>query len=554
MTLRDYANVVRRRKWFVIVPAAVITVVAVLYSLTQDDRYRASADVLVQEVASSTSVNDVSGTASNRLINNELERAQGSAMQDVVEEVIGTEPDLDVKLARDKDVDVLIFTATSADAAFAAQAANTYANAYAESRRNAVVAELAARLSIVQGQLDAVDAEIEATLEVATTSLSDQRDELQVSLDALRASITHATASFIDDLTRRLAILQGQLNAIDSEIASTRKSATSLLSAQREKLQLQVDSLETSITLADTSGTSVIDAAQVPEAPFSPRPARTGILALVVGIMVGLGVAFLVDYLDNSLRDEEGLAKASGLPVLAVIPKLEGWETGDHPHVITIESPLAPSTEAYRGLRTSMQFLGLDRKLKIVQVTSPKPGDGKTTTAVNLAVAHANAGQKVVLVDCDLRKPRVHGFFDLPNERGVTTALVEQTAEILMQSIVEAPNLRIITSGPIPPDPSELLGGVRATRFFRVLSEQFDLVILDTPPALVVSDPLVVSKHVDGVLLVASAQSTDTRQVKRASEMLAQVEAPALGTVLNAFDTDKNKSYEYRYAYGVYES
>lgn len=496
MTLRDYAMVIGKRKWFVIMPAVIITVIAVVFALLRDDQYRASTDVLVQQTASSTTTNDLGSTASTRMINNELERARGSAMQNLVEEVIGIEPQLTVKLGQAKDIDVLVFSATSADAAFAAQAADTYANTYVNSRREAVIA----------------------------------------------------------DLTTRSAIVQDRLNAISAELDLTASQPPNTLLTQQNQYQFELESLRVSISLATTSGTAVIDAAEVPEAPFSPKPIRTGILALLVGIFIGVIAAFLVEYLDNSLSDEEGLSKASGLPVLAVIPKLDGWSEGDHPRVITLESPLAPSTEAYRRLRTSLQFLGIDRSLDILQVTSPKPGDGKTTTAVNLAVAHANAGQKVVLVDCDLRKPKVHTFFDLPNDRGVTTALLDRTTEVSMHLIADVPNLRIITAGAIPPNPSELLGGTRAASFFQALSENFDLVVLDSPPVLVVSDPLVVSKHADGVVLVASAQATDTRQVHQAIALLAQVEAPMLGAVLNAFDTDKNTSYEYRYAYGIYES
>jgi polysaccharide biosynthesis transport protein len=272
----------------------------------------------------------------------------------------------------------------------------------------------------------------------------------------------------------------------------------------------------------------------------------------VVGLLIGLGAAFLVDYLDNSLRDEEDLAKSTRLPVLAVIPKLKDWKPTDV-HVITREQPSSPPAEAYRALRTAVQFLGVDREMKVMQVTSPRPGEGKTTTSTNLAVACARAGQRVVLVDCDLRRPRIHAFFGLPNDKGFTTAMVGATFDEVAQKVDGEPNLSIISSGPIPPDPSELLSTRTASTFIRKLSQEVDLVVIDSPPVLVVADPLVVSRMVDGVILVVSADKTDRRQAADAADQLAQIEAPVVGTVLNAYDLDSGSVYDYRYSYGRYD-
>lgn len=323
------------------------------------------------------------------------------------------------------------------------------------------------------------------------------------------------------------------------------------LVTQRGQYQEELQGLLTSISLAQQSGGTVIDAAQVPGGPFEPTPLRSGVLALVVGLLIGLGAAFLVDYLDRSVRDEEDLAGATRLPILAVIPKLKGWKTSDT-HVVTREDPSSPPAEAYRALRTSIQFLRLDRTLDLVQVTSPKPGDGKTTTSTNLAVACARAGQQVILVDCDLRRPRVHHFFGLTNEVGFTSVLMGAAIESAIQKVDGEPNLSVMPSGPVPPDPSELLSSERAKALIAALKNHFDLVVLDSPPVLVVADPLVLSGVADGVVLVASAGKTDRDEATRAAELLGQVNAPMLGTVLNAFEPKNAGSYEYRYAYGSY--
>jgi len=496
LTLRDYAVIVRRRKWWIIVPVVLITAAAVAFSFTQNDRYRASADVLVQDPASATTVDKLGTVVSSRLINNELQRAKGSALQDLARESIGEEPELSVKLAAANDVDVLVFSATSRSAAGAADAANSYAQTYVEVRRKALVDELAARSVVLQSRLD--------------------------------------------DVTQELGTASG--------------STATVLLAQQDQYQRELETLTASTSFANSSGASVIDAAQAPTVPYSPNPKRDGALALVIGILVGLGLAFLVDYRDTSLHDEEGLADASGLSVLAVIPQLKKWGKKDHPHLISLEAPFSASGEAYRGLRTSLQFLGIEHNLKVLEVTSPKPGDGKTTIAANLAVVHAIAGQKVVLVDWDLRKPRIHEFFDLSNDVGFTTVVSQASLDDVLQVVPDVANLRVVTSGPIPPDPSEILGKEVTAKFIAWLGGQFDLIIIDTPPVLAVPDPLIVSGLADGVLLVASAHSTDLRQVTKASEQLSQVDAPILGAVLNALDIEKESDYQYRYSYGDYKA
>jgi polysaccharide biosynthesis transport protein len=494
MTLRDYGSVIKRRKWLVVFPAVLATVVALLMSLAQDNLYAAESDVLVREPPSATAVGAPERPMQARVLQNELRRAQGSEMQRLVREVVGAEPVISVRLAASEDTDVFIFRGESADPELAAEAANVYAQVYIDERRGALTQDLLARAEVVQERLDRIAVDLEGASE-------DERVDLR---------------------------------------------------SQASQYEFELEALLTSVSLAEQSGATVIDAAQPPGAPFEPNPQRTALLALVVGLLIGLGAAFLVDYLDNSLRDEDDLVKATRLPVLAVIPKSKDWKPSDV-HVITREEPSSPAAEAYRALRTAVQFLEVDREMRVIQVTSPRPGEGKTTTSTNLAIACARAGQRVVLLDCDLRRPRIHAFFGLPNDKGFTTAMVGATFDEVAQKVDGEPNLSIISSGPIPPDPSELLSGRTASAFIRMLREEADLVVIDSPPVLVVADPLVLSRMVDGVILVASAERTDRRQVADAADQLAQIEAPVVGTVLNAYDLDSGSVYDYRYSYGRYE-
>ena len=350
----------------------------------------------------------------------------------------------------------------------------------------------------------------------------------------IEAQITN----LVDEYGARAAVIEDQLAAIE---------AGDVDAGRRSEYQRELENLAVSTQLARTSGAQLIDAARPPGSPYEPNMMRVVTLAFMVGLLIGLGAAFLVDHLDTSLKNENDLIRASGYPNLAIVPELKSWKPGTA-HVVTREDPHSPSAEAYRNLRTGVRFMSLDRPLKLVLLTSPRPGDGKTTTATNLAVAAARAGQRVLLVDCDLRKPQIHTFFGLDNDCGFTTVLLgEASMPKVAQRIPGESNLLVVTSGPLPPDPSELLAGDSARRVLGSIGDDVDLVVLDSPPVLAVSDPLVLASIVDGVILVASASSTDTRQVTRAVDRLLAVDAPMLGTVLNQFDPKDGDSYVYGY-------
>ena len=262
-----------------------------------------------------------------------------------------------------------------------------------------------------------------------------------------------------------------------------------------------------------------------------------------------LGAAFLVDYLDNSLRDEDDLAKATRLPVLAVIPKLKDWKPTDV-HVITREQPTSPPAEAYRSLRTAVQFLGIDRRMKIIQVTSPRQGEGKTTTSTNLAVTCARAGQRVVLVDCDLRRPSLHRIFSQNDVPGLSDLLVD--ADHTAQSVrhLTALNLDFIPDGTEPPNPTQLLNSDKMRVFLASAHERYDYVVLDVPPLLPVADALILASQVDlNVLVIESCRIPEKLALRALKSLHSHGAAPA-GAVLN----DKTgKGARYYGAYSYYE-
>jgi capsular exopolysaccharide synthesis family protein len=217
--------------------------------------------------------------------------------------------------------------------------------------------------------------------------------------------------------------------------------------------------------------------------------------------------------------------------------------------LITQQDPMAAASEAFRVLRTNLQFLGLDKPIRSILVTSGTPGEGKSTIAANLAVAFAQTGASVCLIDGDLRRPMVAKLFGLDNWTGLTSALIGQAGLDTALRPTAVPGLSVMTSGPIPPNPAELLGSGRMAKLIQELSERFEMVLVDTPPVLAVTDAAVLAPKVDGVLMVARAGQVARQQVARAKEALEAVKANVLGVVLDGVEPQGREGYYYYYYY-----
>lgn len=219
---------------------------------------------------------------------------------------------------------------------------------------------------------------------------------------------------------------------------------------------------------------------------------------------------------------------------------------------ILLKNPKSPISEAYRTLRTNVQFSSVDKNLKVILVTSSGPSEGKTTTAVNLALSFAELNKKTIVIDCDLRKPTVHKRFNLSNQKGLTNLFVEDiTFEETVQRIND--NLYVLTSGILPPNPAEMLSSSTFKSFIENLRQSFDVIILDTPPVIAVTDAQVLSTISDGVILVVSSGQADKEAAKRAKELLESVRANIIGVVLNKVEINSRNKYGYYYYYGEAE-
>lgn len=219
--------------------------------------------------------------------------------------------------------------------------------------------------------------------------------------------------------------------------------------------------------------------------------------------------------------------------------------------IITNRDPKSSAAEAYRTLRTNIEFSNIDRSIKSIVITSSNPNEGKSTVAINLSVAMANANKKVLLIDSDLRKPTLHLFVGVSNDTGLTNVLVEDVDyKKLVKSISDLEHLDILISGPIPPNPSELLGSNKMKIFLEKVLEDYDMIFLDSPPVGLVTDAAILSTVVDGTILICAAGETEIDQAKVAKSLLEKVNANIIGVVLNKIPIKKGKYYKYNYYYG----
>jgi len=291
---------------------------------------------------------------------------------------------------------------------------------------------------------------------------------------------------------------------------------------------------------------TVVDSASAPST-VSPRPLRDLVLGLTAGLLIAGLAAVLREATDTSVKSLDVLRGLTGGPVLASVG------TQDKAQRQMLREHRSPNTEAYRSLRTNLQFLDVDHPVRVLTVTSSIPGEGKSLTACNLALALADAGKRVVLVDGDLRCPQVCAYMGCTSRAGLTSVLIG--ASLLEEALIEGRNrlLRIMPSGPIPPNPSELLGSARMAELLERLKQDADIVVIDSPPLLPVTDAAILSHLSDGAILVVRHGQTRREQLARATDQLRAVEARLLGSVLNRVPSRGPDADPYL-AYGYYNS
>jgi capsular exopolysaccharide synthesis family protein len=552
VSLGEYLGVLRRRKWSIVVLTLFATLGGLVYARQQTPLYQSTSRVLAtvpfsqaqaaalapnMETESSFVTSDSVTKCTSLIMNDTQFRTNPLAgpilsldslcSPDILNQtVLDRSLQLSVTVTIIQAANVMTISFEDAHPIRAQGGAQAFALAYTHIR--------------TQGGIDLVN-------QLAAGPLATQKT-LEDAIAKLNSSINKAIADQ----------QQAEADAIAAGLPPPNNTVEILnLESERNSKESQLQDINNELRTLDPSRINpaqVLLPAGLPQKAVSPNIPLLGGLGFLGGIALGVALAFLRERLDDSLRGRADLEQNLGAPVLAVIPKVPGWRNKHDARLVAREQPKSAVAEAYRTLRTSISFASAQRGLKVIMVCSPAAGEGKTTTAANLALVLADAGKRVVLVSSDLRKPRLHRFFGLQNDVGLSSVLAgeKQPWEAILDPGVE--NLRVLLSGPVPSRPAELLQSEQMGEVLTGLREVADFVIIDTAPILLVADALALAPLVDGVLFVADSERTSRSAVAHAREQLDQVGAAIIGSVLNNFDPAKARAYRYYGYYSPYRS
>lgn len=370
----------------------------------------------------------------------------------------------------------------------------------------------------------------------------DQRQFVTGQQSILRSQIENGQKN-LNDLNNRAAIETDPNKLLD---LNTRISA---LQSKVDTWQKNYADLSNLLNTGSNNFLTILASAQQPTTPVSPNIPQNVLFASIAGLVLAAGTILLLEYLDDRIKSADDAQRVLNLGTLGVISRIGGIHSPTD-HLITVKHPRSPVAEAYRVLRTNLRFSGIENPSGALLVTSAGPGEGKTTTAGNLAVAMAQAGKKVVLVDTDLRRPFVHNLFGLPNDVGLSNLFLDDTSTIdsIMQSTA-VDGLRVITSGQSPPNPAEVLDSKRMSEVIEALRTRADMVIFDSPPVLAVADASILGSRCSGAILVVDSGRSRTEAVRRGADTLRQTNVKLLGVVLNKLSSGHTLGYSHYYYY-----
>ncbi|MBC7229612.1 MAG: polysaccharide biosynthesis tyrosine autokinase [Actinobacteria bacterium] len=529
MELKDYINVIIARKWVIVGVTALVVFAALLFSLLQKPVYESRVMILADinragESASDSLISfafndpnlfiqtqaEIIGTMTMaRSVRDRLEYDYEEAAYDreegkevYIPERIPTAEELrdSVKVERAQNTNVFEIAVSNRDPLLARDAAQAYAEEY-----------------ILNRQLSAIK------------QISDARKEVWNRITELETQIADI-AQEAKQYTRE---------NIPPELEAEASQAVSLWATLYEKYM--------SLRIAEAlqqRGLEIIEPAEAGR-KVSPRTTRNGILALFLGLILGVGLAFLVDYLDDTLKTREDFERGYGASIIGEIASAT-FVGEEEREVVYFTQPESTAAEGYRNLRTNLQFLNLDGSTRLIMVTSASPEEGKTSVSANLGAALSEMGRRVLVVEADLRRPVLDRFLVEKEDKGLTSVIMG--AASLDETVVTTgnENFHVLMSGPKPPNPAELVSSQAMQELLLRLREEYDYVIVDAPPVLAVSDAIAMAPMMDGVLVVASHGIANRDGARHTMELLSKVETRVLGVVIN------NVEMTGRYGYGYY--
>ncbi|CAG0937090.1 partial Putative tyrosine-protein kinase YveL, partial [Thermoflexales bacterium] len=355
-----------------------------------------------------------------------------------------------------------------------------------------------------------------------------------------------------EDLRTNIAKAQSEILELDNIIAgATSARQIQEARARQDSLRTQVSDwrdtyvdIQNALLQGSTNFISIVEQPQ-PGTPVGTGTTTTVLIATAIGVMLAIGAAFLLEYLDDTVKSADDVRQITQLVTLGGVPNISGEKYPDK--LITLRQPRSPAAEAYRMVRTNVRFSAIDSPLRTLLITSPSPEEGKSLSAANLAVVLAQSGQRVILVDADLRRPMQHRIFELNAQVGLTTILPNpaiHVSDIWQDTPIE--NLKVIASGPLPPNPADMLGSKRMGQLIEELKTKAEIVIFDTPPVTAVADAGILAGRLEGALLIVRCNQTRRMPLQQSKETLSAAGANLLGVVLNQLPR-REKDYGYYY-------
>jgi capsular exopolysaccharide synthesis family protein len=587
MEPKQYLELLKRWAWLLILGLIVGVAGGYIFSLNQPAVYEASTKIMVIRAPQSNGA-DLTAVNDQQLVQTYIQllgtRSVIEAVSDQLKYPVSNEQ---IKVQQVNGTQIIQITVEDGQAQRAAEIANTLVQvlvehsdtlqsgrfATSESSIQAQITQVETQISSLQSQIDKISAQ---TVEDQLKQVQSEISTLQPEVSKLQQEIAILTkkgtptdpaqlAQLADDQARlnqlqplltlyqqiytNLVVLGQPSNSTDSTGNDKRVSQLQTTLGLYQQIYMNLlNNLET-IRLArlqTTPNVVQIDAAIVSNSPVRPKPVTNAILTGMVGLILAAAIAFLIEYLDNTLKSASDVEGLMGLSVIGYIAQMDVKKK--EYAVYVSKQPRSLVAEAFRALRTNLEFSGVSRELKTILVTSSTPGEGKTTIAVNLAAILAQGGKRVVLLDADLRRPQVHRFLGIPNRVGLTDVFREQV--ILQKALHKwdgAEGVLVLTSGSIPPNPAELLGSEKMEYILRELTTLADYVVIDSPPTII-TDAQVLASQVDGIILVIQPGKTQADVAMAALEQMKRVDGKVIGVVMNRIPRNRSHYYGgYRY-------
>ena len=609
MEIRDYISMFRRWAWLLAAGLLVGALGGLLASLFQTPIYQASTRLLVLR-ASQAEKNTDTYLSDQQLVQTYIQLLTTRSALEGASGLLGYEVSAEqVSVQQIRDMQAIQLTVEDANAQHAADIANSLVQVLIlqneviqTGRYKSIEQSIQAQITQIENQMSQMGIEIEnvstetvqqqlkqveeqiaayqmnldnqssVTLSEQLAQVEAQMVPLQTEATQLKKDIAILSPAYSAERKSKVAELNARLDQVQPLLALYQKIYTDLVvvgasgSTQNDnavttrlqstlvlyqQIYLNLINTREEIRLTRMQNSQSIDQIQVavaPELPIRPQPLTSALLAGVVGLMLAAGIVFAIEYLDDTLKVPEDVDRILGIPLIGYIADMEASDNvGDAVYVS--KKPRSPISEAFRSLRTNLEFSAVDKPLQVILVTGAEAGDGKTTIATNLASIFAQGGKRVMLLDCDLRRPRVHRFLGIQNRVGITDLFrgtLNLDAVIQNWTNSNSTSILVITSGSLPPNPAELLGSQKMDRILAEIAIRADVVVIDSPPSLV-ADAQVLAAKVDGVLLVVQPGKTHAGAAQATREQLARAGARVVGVVFNRIPRDRS------YYYGGYK-